>query len=295
MKKLIASVMAGAAFVSLVAPVAAQDADFDDAEMAKVMEAMQDAFVAESLTAEQEARLPQATMAVAKVVPEGTYARMMRDVMGGMMDKMLTGFVGDTIPPYELSTYLGVELEAIESLDADALALISSTIDPNYAERTRMSISAMTEAMADLYGDLEPAIREGLSRAYAVRFSDAQLADINAFFATDSGAAYANESMMIFADPQTMSGMMQAMPMVMERMPKIMAGMKDASAGLPDARNFDDLSAQQRGSIAKALSVTVPELRNSMAAAALERDAADDTMGDDADDLTDEPATEPME
>ncbi len=248
-------------------PLSAQDEPDPLAGMDDALIAMQDAFAADPLTPEQEARLPLAAQAVASIIPDGTYERMMRETMGGAIENMIGALAGDTMSAIELATVTGVDADTLRELDRTSLAAISQTIDPNYRERTTQAVRYMTDELAKLYGEMEPGIRTGLSRAYAVRFTRAQLMDINAFFATETGAAYANESMMIFVDPQTMSSMMEGMPMLMERMPEIMNGMATATADLPAEKTFDTLTPAERARIAGALGLTVPDLQESMEAA----------------------------
>ena len=58
---------------------------------------------------------------------------------------------------------------------------------------------------------IEPSYRAGLARAFATRFSAAELDELNRFFSTPVGARYAGESMLIYADPQVMAAMNELM------------------------------------------------------------------------------------
>lgn len=239
----------------LASPTTAQD---DTGEMDKVMSAMQAAFPADPLTAEEDAKLPAASEAVAKIIPDGIYARMMNDVMGGMLGALAGQMT--TMSAYEIAANLGVSLEEAEGYDEATRAEITNLIDPAFAERGELSMEAMTASLTEIMADMEPSVRAGLSRAYAQRFTAQQLADINAFFATPSGAVYASESMLVFTDPQVMSGSMEAMPKMMEAMPAMMVSITEATADLPPERGFADLSESQRTRLAELAGLSIEDL-----------------------------------
>src|SRR3546814_3041507 len=51
---------------------------------------------------------------------------------------------------------------------------------------------------------MEPPMRDGLAKAYARKFTGAQLTDLNSFLATPTGKLYAGEWMALQADPEVM-------------------------------------------------------------------------------------------
>jgi hypothetical protein len=81
--------------------------------------------------------------------------------------------------------------------------------------------------------DVEPEVRAAMARAYARRFTVAQLGDLERFFATPTGAVYANESMMLMMGPDMMQAMQSFMPRLMKEMPTIMARVQEATKDLP--------------------------------------------------------------
>jgi hypothetical protein len=231
---------------------------------------MREMFTAEPLTAQQAARLPVTQQLVRQVMPDGTYARMLEDTLAQVLTP-LRALLPDSMPPGEIAGYLGRPVEVVEALEASEQDKIAQLIDPAYRQRTQIAMDYMMGEMAGMLGAMEPAMREGLAKAYAIRFNDQQLADIAGFFATETGAYYATESMLVFADPQVMQSSMQAMPLVLENLPQIIMGMEEAMADLPPARGFTDLSDGERRMIADAVGVTVETLEASMAEAARSR------------------------
>ena len=133
-------------------------------------------------------------------------------------------------------------------------------LDPAYEARGDAMVGVLTSRMGGMFTAMEGPMREGLSKAYAVRFDDAQLADIAAFFATPTGGEYARESMALFADPQVMQASMQALPAMMSGFGDIESAMREAMAALPAERGYGDLTEAQRERMAELLDVDPAQL-----------------------------------
>jgi hypothetical protein len=129
-------------------------------------------------------------------------------------------------------------------------------LDPHFHERTQRTMDAMFAGITALVVTYEPAIREGLAEAYARRFDLAQLAELNRFFATPTGHAYAAQTMIISTDPAVMSRMQDMMPAMIKQMPAIMQNAQAATANLPPPRKFDQLSPAERSDLEKLLGVS---------------------------------------
>ncbi|MFV0645528.1 MAG: DUF2059 domain-containing protein, partial [Sphingomonadaceae bacterium] len=148
--------------------------------------------------------------------------------------------------------------------DDEALASAQAIFDPAYAERQEIGKSAMFQYMTDLMNKVEPPYREGLTRAYAKRFSNEELTELNRFFSTPVGGHYAGESILIYADPQVMASMNQFIPEMMESLPKFMNDMEARMAELPAGRGYGDLSNAEREQLASLLGVTRQVLDDSV-------------------------------
>src|SRR5690606_39986387 len=57
--------------------------------------------------------------------------------------------------------------------------------------------------ISEVLADMEPPMRTGMAKAYARKFSGAQLTDLNTFLATPTGQLYAGEWMALQADPRS--------------------------------------------------------------------------------------------
>ena len=284
----------GALALALASPLAAQDDPMGEEmsveDMAQFGEFMGSMFQAEPLTPEQQARLPLAGEIVAQLLPDGFYARMMSDMMETTMKPILGMFSG---PEFVVMGAVSLE-DGTPELGPEETAELAGLLDPAYATRGTAMVEAMTGAMSGMFTELEPAMRDGLSKAYAARFTMDQLGEIKAFFDTPTGGLYARESMAIATDPQFMSSMMGAMPGMMAGMGDFEAEMEAAMAAIPEARTFEQLPAADRARAAQLLGITEAELEAAMEAAAAEQ-AAMDEMDWESEDSDSESWDESME
>ena len=262
MKGMAGKFIAAAALVCAVPVVAQQEtATHESAMSSEALDGfagmMAGLFQTEPLTDEQTARLPAAQAVVGQMMPDGFYGEM----MGGMMDKMLRPMLSMfSQPEFVLGARLAIGAEAIEALGEDEQAELTAMLDPAYEARGDAMVEVLTLRMGGMFSAMEAPMREGLSKAYAVRFDEGQLADIAAFFATPTGSEYARESMALFADPQVMQASMQALPAMMNGFGDIESAMREAMAALPAERGYGDLTGAQRQRMAELLDVDPAQL-----------------------------------
>jgi hypothetical protein len=192
----------------------------------------------------------------AKLLPDGAYGKMMEQMLGQFLKPILAmdpGLSGSAI-----AAKTGMDYEAADKLTEDQRKAIAAIIDPQREARTEGALALMTPLMLEAGKALEPPMREGIARAYARKFSAAQLNEINAFFATPIGSSFAAESFAIQGDPEVLSATMQAMPLLLT---KVMGSVGDLEAkmkALPQERKISELSAADLAQLAK-LTDTTPE------------------------------------
>lgn len=186
-------------------------------------------------------RLRLARQTVDFVWPLGTYKKMMGDMMGpeGMLGAVFDMKLGDVVAP-------GKEMSAedkkiAETTMRDAIA----AKDPHFQERMRITMEVMGAEMGAVMTKVEPAVRDGLAKAFARKFTTTQLQDLNVFFATPTGRFYAAESMSLFMDPELLKSMMAMMPELMKAMPAIQEKVKKATAHLPEPPKDDEDEADE--------------------------------------------------
>ncbi|RYE03126.1 MAG: DUF2059 domain-containing protein [Sphingomonadales bacterium] len=168
------------------------------------------------------AREAAAQRVVVKLIPPGTYRRVMRDMFPSMMDALFNSMGGLT----------GADFGKPEK-DGKTFAQAMAESDPAFRERMSIMTRIMGEEMGPVMDAIEPGVRAALSRAFARRFTLAQLNDLEGFFATPTGTAFGREFMAAFMDPEMMQEMGAMMPEMMKIMPKLMQRFEAETAHLP--------------------------------------------------------------
>ena len=177
------------------------------------------------------ARLAAAKVTVNYLFPLGTYERMMKGTMDQMMDSIISQSFDR--PMAEMMKGYGVDDASLDEMGDTSINDMMQDRDPHFRERMQISTKVMTDEMVDLMTAMEPAIRETLANIYGRKFTADQLAEMNAFFATGTGSAFARDYMMVFVDPEMMQSMMSFVPEMMQAMPAIMKKVEEATAHLP--------------------------------------------------------------
>ena len=168
-------------------------------------------------------RLALSRTAVQSLFPDGTYARMMGGMMHGIADRVMGMTAAD----------LGATPDKGRAADTITLKEKLAKDDPAFDERMRIMEQVIGEEFAKMAAIVEPRMRDGLARSMARRFDEKQLADLNAFLATDSGKAFGGQSMAMYVDPDVMRAMIGSFPEMMKAMPDAMKRVEAATAHLP--------------------------------------------------------------
>lgn len=228
-------------------------------EMDEVIALVEKMFDTKSLPPIDPARLTIAEQTTAALIPAGSIEKMLDTMYGRMFRTLMGEFSGQS--DVMLSIKTGVESEQIAALDDATKAQIADLFDPHRKEREdqieRIAMPLIREALADM----EPPMRAGLAKAYARKFTGAQLADVNTFLATPTGQLYASEWMALQADPEVMVAVVKAVPPLltkfMDRAPEIE---KDFKA-LPKEKQLADFDDKELAKLAKLMKVDVSVLK----------------------------------
>jgi hypothetical protein len=260
MRKLIWVAVAALALGGAAPAIAQEEPTEED-----VFGAMMSMFAPPALTAEEEARLPAAQAIVAKIVPPGTMGEMMNSMFSGILGPLIE--MGAQPSSAEAAKMLGLDPGDLE-LDTEQSAEVLALLDPAWKEREERTLAATQVAIAKLMTAMEPATRDAMAQLYAINFSGSELADIDAFFSTPSGAAYARRSFAMASDPRMMGAVMQSMPEMMGSFAEMEAEMAAAVADLPPMRTFADLDAAQLARLAELTGLDHAAIEQGMARAA---------------------------
>lgn len=264
-------VLLGAATLAFIAQPALAAAPGDPA-MDKAMASVTDMFKVEPLTAEQQARLPQAQAVIDKMMPPGTFD----EVMGQMFKRVLDPLFSHVGKPnvLDVATKLGVGLDELHPSDAQTVE-ISRLIDPAAEQRNQAMMAGLENAMHKAMATIEPSMRKGMSEAFAVDFDSKQLGDIQAFFATDSGTAFARKFFTMATDPHVLAASMKALPAFMQSLGGMEKDIAATSTSLPAPRTWDELSATDRARLSQLTGLSQARLKAGMAEAATQQAAKD--------------------
>lgn len=170
----------------------------------------------------------------------------------------------------DVARELGVEVEDL-TLEDDEAARIVAILDPVWKERQEAEMAAIQRTMSTVMTAMEPGMRKGMAEAYAIAFSAAELADIDRFFATPSGATYAEKSYALASDPRLMAAAMEGLPQMMAQFKAMEEEAKAASAKFPPRRGYADLTSAQREEITRLTGLQQGAIREGMDRAAAER------------------------
>ena len=179
-------------------------------------------------------RLAAAKPVIDLVWPMGTYAR----VMNTMMDQIAQGAMAQmfNMKPEDLVPGMGAKPPAKpgdKPSDSQTLGQMAAKNDPYFQQRMQITMHVMGEEMGKLMTEIEPGVRDALAHAYARRFTVTQLNDLDRFFATPTGHAYAADSMTLMMSPDMMQAMQSFMPRMLKALPDMMVKVAAATKDLP--------------------------------------------------------------
>ncbi|MEE4204740.1 MAG: DUF2059 domain-containing protein [Erythrobacter sp.] len=227
-------------------------------EMTESFAIFSEVFKVEPLTPEQEARLPLAGEMAIRIMPEGTFAEVMDDMMAPMMNAVMGVITAD--PRIRLAQVSGVTPEDLTGLDDAAAQEALDIFDPAFTMRTERMTDITMDMMSKLFGALEPSYREAYARAIATRFEEAEMRELLAFFETPVGGKFARESLRVQYDPQMMVVMEQMGPAMVEVMPSLIEGIAGLEAEFASERRYGELSAAERARAARLIGKAEAEL-----------------------------------
>lgn len=219
------------------------------------------AFAPEPLTPEQEARLPLAEAVVAQLMPQGSMGQMMGDLSNSILAPL------QEMAPYGAAEYVAGRLGKDEwelQMDEAQAESAASLLDPAWRARSERERQIFPQIMQRTVEGMEASMRRAMAEMYAIRFSEAELSDIAAFFTTPSGAAFARQSLDMASDPRVASASMAAMPAMLESFAGMEAQMAAAAADLPAERRYFDLPEADRKRLAQLVGLSREELDEQM-------------------------------
>jgi hypothetical protein len=176
-------------------------------------------------------RLEAAKPVIDRLWPLGTYRKMMDGTMSKMMDQIVASMMD--MPAKDIIGAADSSGKMAKAVGNSSMGEMAAAADPAFRERMKITMDVMFREMIPMMEKIEPEVRTSLANIYARRFSAEQLADMNRFFSTPSGSAYASQSMLVMMDPEMIGAMQKFAPEMMRAMPDIMKKVEAATAHLP--------------------------------------------------------------
>jgi Uncharacterized protein conserved in bacteria (DUF2059) len=244
-------------------------------EMDEMMSIFSKMFDTSNLPEPEPARLELAKITASKLLPDGAYAKIMDDMMGTMLTPLFDMMPGLT--DAQIATTTGASEETVAALTEEKKAAVAQIIDPNHKERGKQFMDVFKPMISEAMAVIEPAMRTGLTRAYARKFTTPQLTTINGFFTTPTGSAFARESFALQADPEVMQATFKALPAIISSFMGDEAKFKAKFEELPKQRELKDLSETEMQQLAGLLGVEVKSLEDHRTIATTADPHADET------------------
>ncbi len=228
-------------------------------EMDEAIALVEKMFDTSSLPPIDPARLTLAEQTTAALIPNGSVEKMVDNLYGKMFKTIMGEFGGQS--DLMLSIQTGVESEQIAKLDEATKGKVADMFDPHRKEREDQITKVIKPLISEALADMEPPMRSGLAKAYARKFTGAQLTDLNTFLATPTGNVYASEWMALQADPEVMLAVIKAVPPLItkfiDRAPELEKDFKD----LPKEKQLSDFDDKELGKLAKLMKVDLKLLK----------------------------------
>lgn len=175
-----------------------------------------------------QARLAAARATTLTMFPKGAYGQAMTSFLDRTAERVLDMSEADLAAMFPPDKKKGKDKDKkAKVLGTQPLRVQLAAKDPMF-DAKKAAVKAFASTMLTKFGDVaEPRFREGMARSLARKFDTAQLAEINAFLATPTGAAYGREMVGLWFQPDVIRGTFQAMPEMMKLAPDLM---KDGAA-----------------------------------------------------------------
>lgn len=167
----------------------------------------------------EPARLAAARQATLTMFPAGSYAQAVNGFVDRTLDHVLNMSEADFAAAFpDAPVKKGA---ARKSPSIVALRVKLAEDDPSFDAKVAAGKAFVQTTMVKLGAVAEPRFREGMARALARKFDARQLAEIQAFLATPTGAAYGREMVGLWFEPDVFRGTIDALPEFMKLMPDI--------------------------------------------------------------------------
>ena len=169
------------------------------------------------------ARLAAARQATMTMFPRGAYQQALSSFMDQTVERVLDMSEADFAEmfPDDAKDQKGKKSKKGKKAapSTEPLRLMLAKEESNFDAKLAAG-RAFAKTMLVKFGDaVEPKFREGMARSLARKFDQRQLADIQTFLATPTGAAYGRQMVGLWFQPDVMRSTFDLVPEMMKMMP----------------------------------------------------------------------------
>jgi hypothetical protein len=252
-------------------------------QLARFTLSMEDALGMADLPPVEPARLAAAQKLVAPMTQRASIEKLYSNVYSRLFQAMQS--MGRPSDRATLLAGFGVPVDQMDRVSQADIKRVTAIINPDAALQQQQYATALRPLVDEIFAVLLPAVQQGMARAYARQFSLEELNQIQSFFATPVGIAFATELLPLQANPEVIMAMLHSTPELIKRIEKIAPTIDANFTALPrprDARTLDSLTDKEVKEIAAILKVDAKSVKRKIA----EDKAAADTAAKEAADST---------
>lgn len=248
-------------------------------ELAAVTKMVEEWLGVKDLPPVDELRLATARTLVAPITQRSSLEKTFESLYG----RMFTSFsdISTKADRAKLLRIIGVPEEQIAHISDADLNRVSDILNPHRAAQEQYLRAAVRPLADEVYTVLQPAMQEGLARAYARRFTNAEMTEVNNFFQTPTGGAFASELLALQSNPEVIVSMLRAAPDLITRIQKLAPQLEASFSAMPQPRDLHQLSDREQKQIADILKINVKKVKAALATDKAEQEASNATLAAD--------------
>ena len=145
---------------------------------------------------------------------------------------------------------------------------VTAILNPDAGLQQQQYAAALRPLVDEVFSVLLPAVLQGMARAYARQFTLEELNQIQSFFATPVGVAFATELLPLQANPEVIMAVLRSGPELIQRMEKVAPTIDanfTAMARPRRARTLHSLTNKEVKEIASILKVDAKTIKTKIA------------------------------
>ena len=203
--------------------------------------------------------LSKAHLIADAMIEKGAFEKM----FGPMMDQLMVPAFDQMLdlPVRDFARAGGLNEMELKNLSPATLREMTAIMDPVFSERMTVMTHTMFAELGPIMTKMEPDVRDGMAEAFAYKYSNSELDEINIFLATPTGAKFGGGFMSLATDPHYIKKMQGLMPRIMKAMPDILQKAITATNALPAPKTYKDLSRSERAKLAELMGVDPEKLK----------------------------------